>query len=72
MKAKEFKNLSLEELIQKEKNFKKELFALNYQRKLGQVEKPSRFSELKKDIARILTVIKERELEDERNSSKKA
>ena len=53
MEAKEFRNLSTEELVQKEKGFKKDLFDLNYQRKLGQVEKPSNFRKIKRDIARI-------------------
>lgn len=61
MKVKDLRQISSEELIQKEKNSKKELFELNYQRKTGRVEKPSRFSTLKKDIARILTILKERE-----------
>lgn len=62
VKIKDLRQISSEELIQKEKSFKKELFELNYQRKTGRVEKPSRFSTLKKDIARILTIIKEREV----------
>lgn len=68
MKTKELRDLSNEELLQKEKEFKKELFGLNYQRKIGAVEKPARFKTLKKDIARILTIIKEREIEDARSS----
>lgn len=64
MKVSEFRALSSEELLQKEKTFKKDLFELNYQRKLGAVEKPSRFKALKKDIARILTILKERETEN--------
>ncbi len=61
MKTKELRILSSEELIQKEKNLKKELFELNYQRKIGRVDKPSRFKLIKTDIARILTILKERE-----------
>ena len=72
MKAKEFKDLSTTELVQKEKGFKKELFDLNFQRKVGQIEKPSHFRSLKRDIARILTVIREREIEDERSAKKEA
>ena len=68
MKTKELKELSVEELTQKEKGFKKELFDLNYQRKLGTVEKNSRFRLLRRDIARILTIIRERELDNERKS----
>lgn len=61
MKVQEIRQLSKEELIQREKSFKKELFDLKYQRKLGRVEKPARFKSLKKDIARILTILNERE-----------
>ena len=63
MKVKEFRSLSADELLQKEKTFKKELFDLNYQRRMGQVEKPGRFRNIKRDIARILTILKERELD---------
>ena len=63
MKAKELRNFNSDELIQKEKVFKKELFALNYQRKIGNVEKPSRFRILKRDLARVATILREREME---------
>ncbi len=68
MKANTLRELSSEELIQKEKVFKKELFGLNYHRKIGSVEKPSRFRILKRDIARVLTILRERELEDKKKS----
>ena len=61
MKLKELKQSSSEELIAKEKLFKKELFDLNFQRKMGRVEKPGRFGILRRQIARILTILKERE-----------
>ena len=71
MKAKEFKNLSVEDLAQKEKNLKKELFELQFQRRVGTVEKPARFKNIKRDIARILTEIRERDLKNERTSKKR-
>ena len=64
MKIKQVRELSSEELIQKVKSIKKELFDLNYQRRLGGVEKPANFRALKRDIARILTILKEREIEN--------
>ena len=70
MKIKELKELSSEELLKKQNDLKKELFGLNYERKIGQVEKPSRFGLLRRDIARILTIIRERDLENERNTKK--
>jgi large subunit ribosomal protein L29 len=62
MKVKELKNLSVGDLVQKEKNLKKELFELNAKKRLGMVEKPAQFKSIKRQIARILTVIREREL----------
>ncbi len=57
MKMQELRNLSQEELIQKEKSLREELFKLNKQRYGGRVEKPHMFSLIKRDIARIQTVI---------------
>ena len=64
MKMKELRGLSGEELCQREKTLKKELFELNYHRQLGRVEKPARFTNIKRTIARILTILKERVLEN--------
>ena len=60
MKAKDFRAMDVADLNQKEKAFKKELYDLNYQRKFGKVEKPARFGHLRRDIARIKTILKER------------
>ena len=60
MKKVELKNLSIDELLQKERDLKKDLFKLNYQRKMGRVEKPHLFKQAKKDIARIKTFLHER------------
>jgi large subunit ribosomal protein L29 len=69
MKPSQLRELSSEELIQKEKAFKKELFSLNYQRKMGNVEKPDRFRMLKRDIARIFTILREREMEEKKETA---
>ena len=69
-KDKKIRELSSEELVKKSKDIKKELYDLNYQRKMGNVEKPARFKALRKEIARGLTILRERELEDERTSKK--
>ena len=60
MKLKELRVLSPEDLRAKEKNLKKELYDLNYLRKIGRVDKPSRFKLIRRDVARILTLLKER------------
>lgn len=60
MKLSELRNLSKEELLQKERALKEDIFKLNAQRYAGRVEKPHMFSLIKKDIARIKTILKEK------------
>ncbi|MDD5166135.1 MAG: 50S ribosomal protein L29 [Candidatus Omnitrophica bacterium] len=60
MKTKELRNLSKEELLQKERSLKEELFKLNMQRYGARVEKPHMFSLVKRDIARIKTILNEK------------
>lgn len=60
MKAKELVNLSQEELLQKIKSLKEELFKLNQQRYSGKVEKPHLFLVVRKDIARIETILNQK------------
>ncbi|TRZ95162.1 50S ribosomal protein L29 [bacterium] len=57
VKIQELRNLSKEELIGKEKTLKDQMFKLNMQRYSGRVEKPHMFSLLKRDIARIQTIL---------------
>jgi len=64
MKAEELKKLkelSKEELQEKEKGLYAELAKLNIQRYTGTVEKPHKFSLIKKDIARIKTILNAKE-----------
>ncbi len=60
MKVKDLKEFSNDELAKKVVELKKEYFELNSQRQLGKVEKSASFRNIKKDIARILTVKSER------------
>jgi len=53
-------NLSREELLDKEKSLKDEFFKLNLSRYAGRVEKPHMFSLIKRDIARIQTVLNQK------------
>lgn len=62
IKMKELKDLSKDDLVAKIKSLKKEIFELNYQRKTGAVEKPARFKTTRRTIARIMTILKERDL----------
>lgn len=62
MKANKFRDLSSDALLAREKELKTELFNLRFQSATGQLSNPQRISECKKDIARVKTIIREREL----------
>ncbi|MFC5653031.1 50S ribosomal protein L29 [Paenibacillus solisilvae] len=62
MKANEFRNLTSVELEQKVAGFKEELFNLRFQLATGQLENPTRIRDVRKDIARAKTILREREL----------
>ena len=61
MKAKELKNLSSEELAKKLDELKKDLSMLRMQHATNQLDNPMRLNAVKKDIARIKTIIREKE-----------
>ena len=61
MKAKELKNLSVEELNAKLDELKKDLFMLRMQHATNQLDNPMQLATVKKDIARIKTIIREKE-----------
>lgn len=62
MKVNEIKKLSNEEIQAKIVESKKELLNLRIKNATGSLDKPSKIKELRKDVARMLTVLKEREL----------
>jgi large subunit ribosomal protein L29 len=62
MKATEFRNLTTAELEHKISGYKEELFNLRFQLATGQLDNPVRLRELRKEIARAKTIIREREL----------
>ena len=64
MKASEIRELSVEELELKIKELKEELFQLRFQHAINQLDNPMRLKAVKKDIARIKTVLRQRELEN--------
>lgn len=68
MKAKEFRELTEVELQEKLKNLKEELFHLRFQSAVNQLENPMRIKAVKKDIARVLTVLREYEDKDSAKS----
>jgi large subunit ribosomal protein L29 len=68
MKATELADLDADELAAKLAEAKEELFNLRFQNVTGQLDNPNRLREVRKDIARVLTVMRQRELAEERES----
>jgi large subunit ribosomal protein L29 len=62
MKITEFRNLTDPELVAKKKEARQEYFNLRLQQQTGALEKPSRLNELRKDVAKLETVLSERRL----------
>ena len=62
MKASEIREMSVEELQSKLTELKEELFNLRFQLAVNQLENSSRIGAVKKDIARVSTILRQREL----------
>ena len=60
MRARELRELSIDELSHKERDLKEELFNLRFQRATGQLENLVRITQVKRDIARVKTVLREK------------
>ena len=60
MKASEVRDLTVQELENKLADLKKELFALRFQHTVNQLDDPARLKAIKKDIARVRTILTEK------------
>ena len=65
LKVAELRDLPIEEINEKLTETREELFNLRFQNATGQLDNYKRLSELKRDIARIKTILRERELADD-------
>ena len=68
MKAKEIRQNTLPELQEKLAKLKEELFNLRFQLAINQLENPMRITAVRKDIARVKTIIRETEIKDSQNA----
>ena len=68
MNAKEIREKTAAELKDTLDSLKKELFHLRFQDAINQLENPMRISAVKKDIARVKTILREKEIQDSANS----
>jgi len=66
MKVKEIRELTTAEIIEKIASCKEELFNLRFQQATGTIEKPSRIRDLRHEVARMKTVLRERELKGDK------
>ena len=62
MKAKDIRSLTTDQMLEKEKQYKEELFNLRFQQATGQLETTARLRQVRKNIARIKTVLSEEAL----------
>ncbi|GAB4390861.1 MAG: 50S ribosomal protein L29 [Thermodesulfovibrionales bacterium] len=60
MKVSEMRDMTIEELSEKEREMRKELFNLRFQAATGEIENPRRIRAVRKDMARVLTVMTEK------------
>ena len=65
MKINDIRNLTDEDIKKEIESAKEELFNLRFSQATGNLEKPSRINELRKQVARMKTVLRERELSKE-------
>ena len=61
MKVAEFRDLTSDELRQREKDMDDQLFRLRIQKSMGQLEAAHKFKALRRDLARVKTVLREKE-----------
>ena len=60
MNAKELRDMTAEQLNAKLGELKEELFTLRFQHAINQLDKPHKITEVKHDIARVMTVLREK------------
>lgn len=72
MKARELRELTDEELKERERDLREELFNLRFQIATNQAENPQIIRNVRRDLARVLTILRERELATEKETRRKA
>jgi len=65
VKTKEVRNLNNEQLVDKVRDFREELFNLRFRNSTGELENTARLSEAKRSLARALTIARERNIDIE-------
>ncbi|HCL80380.1 MAG TPA: 50S ribosomal protein L29 [Synergistaceae bacterium] len=71
MDARNLRDLTIDELNEKHREFKEELFNLRFQNAVGQLQNTGRIKTVKKTIARVLTVVREKEMAGEQAAGRR-
>jgi large subunit ribosomal protein L29 len=71
-RVRELRDLGEQDLFERLESSKEELFNLRFQLATGQLDNPMRIKQVRHEIAQILTVLRERELEQEREAAVEA
>lgn len=71
MKAMNLRDLTLDELNEKHRQYKEELFNLRFQNAIGQLQNTSRIRAVRKTIARVLTVVREKQMAGEQSAGRR-
>ncbi len=71
MKAMNLRDLTLDELNEKHRQYKEELFNLRFQNAIGQLQNTSRIKAVRKTIARVLTVVREKQMVGEQSAGRR-
>jgi len=71
MDAKNLRDLTIDELNEKHRQYKEELFNLRFQNAIGQLQNTSRIKAVKKTIARVLTVVREKQMAGEQSAGRR-
>jgi large subunit ribosomal protein L29 len=72
VRMRELRDLGGQDLVERLESSKEELFNLRFQLATGQLDNPMRIKQVRHEIAQILTVLRERELEQEREPAVEA
>jgi large subunit ribosomal protein L29 len=71
MKAVNLQDLTIDELNEKHRQYKEELFNLRFQNAIGQLQNTSRIKAVRKTIARVLTVVREKQMAGDQSAGRR-
>jgi len=71
MESKNLRDLTLDELNEKHKQYKEELFNLRFQNAIGQLKNTSRIKDVRKTIARVLTIVREKQMASDQSAGRR-